>query len=354
MSQSLTVDWLNENEYRAYPLRLMRSREVLIAGRGRISPGEYVPAASAYLMNGVTDTTVTPPVAPAFSSQVRVGDQIEIEGIRATVVKPLVGAPITEVSLYTSGTWGPPQSYKYSIVKKNFSPDSSDAVDHNYEGLFLDANLVYPDTIQDVSRYGHLIAVSPVDGDLIIEVYGQENFVVPDYLSQTYPYYVRNSQGSLLVLGPTAVHVVTPWSFLNWYFEHSTITRLDGAWKGVTSLSFNGSTPIDGYIEFLEGYQVDLTPNSTANSIKVTASRGAGKPIGCNRIFGEDAPDDCESLLSYINGVFTRTDFGALDLIAGNHIAIYPDPDRHRIYVGLTFNQDDVCTSVPARPVSPL
>ncbi|RTL07813.1 hypothetical protein EKK58_01310 [Candidatus Dependentiae bacterium] len=352
MAQSLVVDWLNENEYRSYPLRLMRGREVLITGLGRISPGEYSSAAGGYLMNGATDTTVDPPVAPAFSEQIQIGDQIQIEGVRATVINPLNAAPITEVRLYTSGTWAPPENYQYFIVKKNFSADSTNTVDHNYEGLFLDANLVYPDAVNDSSRYGQLVTVYPSGDDLIVEVYGQENFTIPDYRTQTYPYYVRNTQGSLVVIGSTAQYVRTPWLFTNWYFEYSTISRLDGAWKGVTGLSFNGAAPVDGYVEFLEGYQVGLTPNVTANSIKITASKGAGKPIGCDRIFGDDAPDDCDSLLSYINGAFARTDFGELNLVAGNHIAIYPDPDRHRIYVGLTFNQDDICTSVPARPVS--
>ena len=142
MAQSLTIDWLNENEYRSYPLRFMRGRELLVTGLGRISPGGYVTAAGAYLMNGVTDTTVSPSVKPVFSDQVHVGDQIEIEGVRATVVTPSNGPAITEVSMYTSGTWSPPQSYKYYVVKKNFSPDPDNKVDHNYEGLFLDANLV--------------------------------------------------------------------------------------------------------------------------------------------------------------------------------------------------------------------
>ncbi len=348
MAQSLTLDWLNENEYRSYPLRLMRGREVLVTGLGRISPGEYNAAAGGYLMNGVTEDGS----APAFEDHIRIGDQIEIDGVRATVIKPNPGFQITATSLYTSGTWAPPQNFPYRIVKKNFSYDQDNAADHNYEGLFLDANLVYPDALEDVNKYGQLIRVYPNSGDLIIEIFGQENFVIPDYLSQTFPYYVRNTQGSLLVVGSTAHYVETPWLFNNWYFEHSTITRFHGAWRGVTGLSFNGGAPLTGYVEFLEGYQVGLSPNELANSIKITVSRSAGKPIGCTRIFGEDAPDDCGSLLSYINGAFTRTDFGELNLVPGNHIAIYPDPDRHRIYVGLTFNQDDVCTTVPARPVS--
>lgn len=350
MAQSLTLDWLNENEYRSYPLRLIRGREVMVTGLGRMSPGAYNASIGGYLMNGVRDGSTD----PAFRGQINVGDQIQINGTRATVLKPDSESSFSQNSLYTSATWTPPENYQYFIVKKNFSADSTNTVDPSFEGLLLDANLVYPEVPQDVSRYGHLISAYPSGDDLVLEVYGQGLFVVQDYqdVNTVYPYYTRNAEGSLLVVSSVAKAVVSQWTFTNCFFEHSTITRLDGAWKGVTSLSFNGAAPLDGYIEFLEGYQVDLTPNLVTNTLRITASRSAGKPIGCERIFDDVIPDDCDSLLAYINGAFTRTDFGELNLVPGNHIAIYPDPDRHRIYVGLTFNEDDVCVSVPARPVS--
>lgn len=346
MPQSLVLNWLNENEYRAYPLRLLRNREVLVTGLGRLSPGSYSSAAGGYLMNGVAGAS--------FSSQVSPGDQIEINGTRMTVLKPNNGVPITDSTVYTSGTWFPPENYLYYIVKKNFSPDTGNTVDPNFDGLVLDANLVYNDTLEDSSLYGKLIKAYPSGNDLVFEVGGQTDFVVEDYLdgNTVYPVYVRNAEGSLLVVGQTAKSVVTPWLFTNCLFEPSVITRMDRAWRGVTGLSFNGSTPIDGYVEFLEGYQVGLTHTAATNALKISVGKALGKPIGCDRIFGEAAPDDCTSLVSYINGAFARTDFGEVNLQPGNHIAIYPDPDRHRIYVGLTFNETDICKTVPARPVS--
>lgn len=349
MAQSLTIDWLNENEFRSYPLKLARNREVLVTGFGRISPGAYDSNIGGYLINGLTDTNISPQVATRFLDQISPGDQIQVEYSRATV---LTTALMSNNTLYTSGTWNPPASYEYLILKKNFSPDSNNDVDVNFDGILLDANLVYVTVPEDSSLYGKLISLTPSGNNLTIQVGGQSDFVVTNYATATYPYYSRNTEGSLLVVGKSATAVLTKWLFNNCYFEPSTITKMDRAWRGVTSLSFNGSTPLTGYIEFYEGYQVGLTPNELARTLKITVAKNVGTPIGCERIFGEDVPDDCGSLLSYINGAYARTDFGEVNLLAGNHVAIYPDPDRHRIYIGLTFNETDVCTAVPPRPVA--
>lgn len=354
MSQSLTVEWLNENEYRAYPLRFLRNREVLIVGRGRISPGAYDATVGGYLMNGVADTSVSPAVLPAFRDQISPGDLLQINGTRGAVLFPADERLFTQTSLYASTTWFPSSRYQYLIVKQNFSPDTDNTADVNFEGFLLDANLIYNTTPMDMSVYGKLLQAYPLGSSLVIEVGGQALFTIPNYLAEetVYPHYVRNTDGSLLVIGATAKAIVTPWSFVNCFFEPSVITRMDRAWRGVTSLTFNGSSPVDGDVKFTEGYQVGLSALTASNTLKITAGKGLGKPIGCDRIFGDDVPADCSSLLSFINGAYARTDFGELDLIAGSHIAIYPDPDRHRIYIGLTFNEDDICKTLPSRPVS--
>lgn len=350
MAQSLTVEWLNENELRSYPLRFARNREVSVAGLGVVSPGAYNAQAGGYLLNGGQNDQG---VSTEFMSQVNPGDFICAQGSCSEVMTPIRPSDISDTTLYLKLPLAlPASSYAYSILKRNFSGDLGNSVNFNFEAVLLDANLVYNTLPVDPQQLGQLQAIYPDGSALKIQVGGQALFTVPNYLSATYPYYSRNDDGSLLVLSAAAKWVKTRWEFTSQYFEFSTITQMDGAWRGVSSLTFNDSAPLTGYIECLEGYQLALAVNAATNALKITAGKGYGKPIGCDRIFGDAVPADCPLILSYINSAFARTDFGAVNLLAGNHIAIYPDPDRHRIYVGLTFGEEDICETLPARPVT--
>lgn len=350
MAQSLVVEWLNENELRSYPLRFVRNREVHVTGLGVVSFGAYDSSVGGYLLNGGKNDQGE---GTAFLTQVHPGDLICIQGYCSEVLTPSRLSAVSDTTLYLKQAFTlPASSYAYSITKRNFSADIADQVNFNFEAVLLDANLIYNVLPVNPTQIGQLQAIYPEAGSLRIEVGGQSVFVVPDYLTASYPYYVRNAEGSLLVIGAAAKSVKTRWTFTNQFFEYSTITKMDGAWRGVSSLSFNDGTPLTGVVNCLDGYQLSLAANTATNALKIAAGRSYGKPIGCDRIFGEAAPDDCPLLLSYINSAFARTDFGAVNLLAGNHIAIYPDPDRHRIYVGLTFGQEDICQSLPARPVT--
>lgn len=350
MPQSLVIDWLNENELRSYPLRFARNREVSVVGLGVVSFGAFDSSIGGYLLNGGKNSLGE---GTEFLTQVNPGDLICIQGYCQEVMSPTRPADMSNTSLYLKQAFAlPPSSYAYTITKRNFSSDTAATVNFNFEAILLDANLVYNALPTVLSEIGQLQAIYPTGNSLHIEVGGLSVFVVPDYLTATYPYYARNAEGSLLVIGTAAKAVRTRWTFTNQYFENSTITQMDGEWRGVASLSFNAVSPLTGEVNCLEGYQIGLAANVAMNTLKIAAGRGYGKPIGCDRIFGEAAPDECPLIVSYINSTFARTDFGTLDLIAGSHIAIYPDPDRHRIYVGLTFGEEDICRTLPARPVT--
>ncbi len=350
MAQSLVIEWLNENAFRAYPIRFDRDREVVLTGFGVASPGAYDAAAGGWLLNGGMSTQG---VRAQFLKQVLPGDFIQLAGVRAEVLRPNRSGDLTDTTLYLRDTLNVvSSSYSYFVVKKNFSPDKTLQAQPNFEALILDANIVYSTIPQDVSLLGKLVSMYPSGVDLQIEVGGQSIFTVLDYKNAVYPYYTRNVDGSLLVLGDTAKWVETVWFFNNYYFEHSVVNQLDGDWRGVSSLQFNDGPVLTGVIDFVEGYQLELTVDRVANTLKLAAGAAYGKPIGCDSLFEETVPHDCNELISFINGVFARTGFAAVDLQAGKHIVLYPDPDRHRIYVGLTFGEDDICTELPERPVT--
>ena len=358
MGQSTVLEWLNENSYRSYPLRLTRQKEVIVKGKGVITPAPYdstVPMADGtvggWLINGGT----VGGQRTEFLSQVSPGDYIEVNSIRAEVRPPLRPSDMSDFTLYTRTSFGlPATNFEYNVVKRSFSQDQDNQRDLWFDGVLLDANLVYADTPVSVSDVGRLTAIQFVDGDLVISVYGQPDFVVTDSVNATYPYYVRNAAGSLLVVGQPARLIQTSMTFTNQFFEYSTITMADRGWRGVSSLVINGDEVFEGDVRFHDGYQMELMVNAAKNAIKLSAGKAYGRPVGCARIYGDTAPEDCASIVSYINGAEARTDFGAVDLSPGDHVAIYPDPERHRIYVGLTFNREDICLPPATRPVLPL
>ena len=351
MAQSSVLEWLNENEFRSYPLRFTRNKEVIIRGLGLVALGAFDSAKNAWLVNGSADNQG---VYTAFLSQITPGDLLEIEGQRAEVALVNNGAFSNSTLYLNSQISLSSTAYAYAIVKKNKSLDPDQQVDFNFDGVFLDANLVYNSTPEVPAQLGQLLSITISGSDLRAEVYGQELFIVPSYASASYPYYARNANGSLLVFGSAARWVKRPTTFLNQTFEASTISVMDKGWRGVSSLSFNQAGSLTGDVVFEEGYQAGLLADAAKNIIKVSAGRREGNPAGCERIYGESVTADCGEVISFINGALPRSSFGDLALSAGEHISIYPDPDRHRIYVGLNFNRDDICQSAPDRPVTQL
>lgn len=340
MAQSLVLEWLNENEFRSYPLRLVPDKELLVYGLGKLSLGDEV-IGSGYRINGA---------GTSFLSQVFAGDLVQIASFRSVVKSVASNTTLYVEDDLRISVAQQHAKHSYLILKRNNSLGWQDGqVNLTLDNILLDANLVYITDNVDMTNVGKLESIVVSGSNLVIEVYGQEVFTVPNYQSASYPYYVRNTSGSLLVVGGAAVNIQTNLSFANQWFEASTISVMDNDWRGVDSLSFNSGTPLTGNVQFLEGYQVDLTATAP-HSLAITAGRLYGTPIGCERIF-EDVVSDCPDIISFISSVSPRKDFGDFKLIAGNYLAIYPDSDNHRIYVGLTFNKVDICQPVPPRPV---
>ena len=351
MSQSVPLEWLNENEFRSYPLRLIPGKEVIIEGIGLVSFG--VNSSGVYVINGLPGTD--------FLSQIAVGDKILTTfSLNSTdyVAEEVgvIGLEPTTIQIDTNlvaDFSGQTDRRPFWIVKKNSSLDSeNEKVNLSLDAIILDANLVYVQTPADISLVGQLQSVEISGPDLVVRVYGQPDFLITDYKNTVYPYYSRNPAGSLLVFGQAAKNVYRKITFANQFFESSVITLLDGAWHGVSSLAFNTLPALTGDIEFTEGYQLGLDVIQPSNTLKVSAGSQYGLPLGCARIYGPSIEDDCASIVSYISGASVRGNLADFSLTAGTHISIYPDKENHRIYVGLNFNASDVCQSLPAKPVT--
>lgn len=158
----------------------------------------------------------------------------------------------------------------------------------------------------------------------------------------------RSATGKLLVVGLGVNDVpIGTFTFSSLLFEPSTVLAFGGAWKGVRNITFDGSAPQTGVLNFIEGYQFDLFLSS--QTIRFAVGNLYGDQIGCTS-FGS-FPDDCDTIISSINGVGPN---GGSELLlsAGNGFVVWDDPPNHRIYVGFAFTSPgDICANIPSFPV---
>jgi hypothetical protein len=261
------------------------------------------------------------------------------------------------------------------------------------EDLILDLQLVVPFfSPGDISP--ELVAYTVTDSWASFDFsYGSfylyaGTYNVSSFSELTYPLYVRDTSGSLLVLGP-ALGRVTTRGPINVHIpvEPATVHYFSGAWEGVKSLSpymgyltsigtyepllplVEDTEPLslNGDIELTEGYnyQVDFKNDR----INLTAAFGAGIPMTCSTEFIPPEQKDCGSLVSYINGVPPDKD-GIFRFTPGDNIYIFnglsvtedipdttvsPQLDRvneNTVFVGLTFLETDLCSPVQLLPTN--
>lgn len=171
-----------------------------------------------------------------------------------------------------------------------------------------------------------------------------ETFTAANYASQIYPLYVRNSTGNLLVFGEGVLNIpFGNFSITALGFEESILFETDyttDGWGGLPSFAFD-TTSLTGDIALNPQYQFDIHFNQ--ETMFLGANSIYGLEVGCDT-FGSVA-NDCGDIVSAINGASPDAS-GAIDIIAGSDIQCTPDPNNHRIYVGLNFNQKDICPSV--------
>jgi len=213
------------------------------------------------------------------------------------------------------------------------------------DNVILDAAIFYDgETIHNIV---YLTEIEVSGNDRIIKITGQPNFTAASVATATYPLYIRNSKKSLLVIGSGIKDIAETTVYENVRFEGSVCYFFTKPWRGVSSLGFNNATPLTGEIVFEEGYQFGI--DVTGSVIELDANRNKGEPIGCTKFFNS-IPDDCSSIISFMNGVGVVNQGDNFQLVAGPNISIFNDPENHRIYIGLNFEKDDVCETPLPRP----
>lgn len=235
----------------------------------------------------------------------------------------------------------------------------SDTVDLN--GVFVDAQLMYDSVPSTV----YLESVA-VDGtEYTINVTGQ-SFVL-DTDGAEYPAYIRNANGSLLVVTEKITGMIAVTLPLNTdasiTFEPVCCFSTGGLVAGCSSLTFNrtdrltgtqlsSSGELIGTIALSGLYQTNI--NVAGQTINIEVGRNKGTPISCENWFDGLLLDDCESTVSSINGILPSTNPGEITLQPGRHLRIYADKEYHRLYIGLDFDADDLCAPSQQRPVTDL
>jgi|GEM_PF-5421875 hypothetical protein len=174
--------------------------------------------------------------------------------------------------------------------------------------------------------------------NLTISVTSQTNFVVTNYLTATYPQYVRNSQNSLLVIGSYANTLPQNLTLnvANALFTPSLIYVMPAPMTGVSTINWGGGG-LTGSVTINDGYQLYFLPNQT---IEVEVSPNNGQPLPCSNVL--NITPDCAHIVSSINGVTVNRTGGVVNIVGGNHVNVFDDPLRNRIFIGYDFITADV------------
>jgi hypothetical protein len=209
-------------------------------------------------------------------------------------------------------------------------------------------------------------------------------FTLPSPETQSYPYYLRASNGCLVTFGEGAKTVfsvaLSTSTILNLPVDPSVCYQFNNAWLGVSSIACEPnkqtrtnsyapilplipatSAPLIGDITFLAGYNFRVNINNEAIDLEIGG--GYGLKMDCNTFFLEETFRDCSDIVSYINGIPPDED-GNFRLLQGADINIVPGTtltedfedlfqqkaNEHSLFVGLSFQQNDVCTPVNITP----
>lgn len=207
------------------------------------------------------------------------------------------------------------------------------------DDVVLDAQLVYSTHPGAVS----LDAIE-VSGDSVTFELGTKSFIADKAIS--FPQYIRNLDGSLLVVGEGILSIDDGrHEFNNVIFESGVIYEFGGDWFGVSNIDVEGDSTLIGDISLKEGYQVDIKIDGS--NVLFDANRAVGVPVSCGSFGGY--PADCDNIISFINGAGPDGN-NKLLIQAGNGIVVLDDAPNHRIYIGLSFNEGDVCRDIVVNP----
>jgi len=155
----------------------------------------------------------------------------------------------------------------------------------------------------------------------------------------THIYYGRNASGDLLVLNDNINQLIGYNTYFNFNvpFEPSVCCEIGGAYVGVTSIAING-TDISADT-LVNGYQLAVLP--TGQNIDLEVGRNYGQVLPCYNRFSPPSLT-CGQIVNNINGATPTATGGSINIVAGQHVQIYNDPDSHTVYIGLDFVSSDI------------
>lgn len=119
-------------------------------------------------------------------------------------------------------------------------------------------------------------------------------------------------------------------------------------------------TELQGDIKFLEGYNFRV--DTSTGQINLEIGYNFGLKMNCTTSFIPPEYLDCGELVSYINGVppdadgnFKLNPGTNIDIVSGNTLDLFKDPltetaNTHTLFVGLTFKSTDLCAPVNIVP----
>lgn len=115
-----------------------------------------------------------------------------------------------------------------------------------------------------------------------------------------------------------------------------------------------------GNVRFLEGFNFNVVISNS--QINLAATRGYGIPTDCSTSFLDEKYLDCDQIINYINGIppdnsgrFTIRAGDNINIIEGPSIANFDDAfseksNENSLFVGLSFDATDICKPVNITP----
>lgn len=351
------LEWLDENRWRMFPLQAGTDLRIVLPGTGELSIAPGTPAITSrhpdgWLVSGGREllgpSGVVRP-STRFEVEISVGDQIQLSTVPGGTLDvlevvnqhQLVARPSPVLSGLLSR--GP---FWFQVLRRR---QAANRGGFSLEGCLRDACLLYFD--RPVSDQARLLSLTPVGDDLELLVSDQEPFRLENYRDPgtTYPVYLRNARGSLLVVGQEAAQLQSRLALQGAFFEPTVIHRLDGPWRGVKSLQFGMQPVLTGEVELLPGWQIGLLADPAQPVLEVSAGRRYGRPLPCSPIL-PDVPSDCGLAVRSLSGARPVANLGDLTLQGTGPVVVLPDPENHRVFIGLNFGRADVCSPLPFRP----
>jgi hypothetical protein len=214
--------------------------------------------------------------------------------------------------------------------------------DYDLYKIIVDAQFIVNNNTDSLS----LTSIVTDSSNLTINIPGQSAFTITNYTTTTYPQYIRNSNNNLIVIGCAAKSIpINQTINITATFEPGIILEILPSTLGVSSLLIN-STPFSGSVNLIEGYQLSLIPGD--QSLDIEVGRNEGNPLPCISVKG--LTNDCNSVVTWVNGATPLKSGYPIKFIAGPHVNIFEDPDNNQIFIGLDFTTDDVKSTTLIQP----